>query len=81
MSNKRRVAEKNLGLFLNPGGSAGEGGYLVPMDNLNVGPGEPGPGDEWIVPTGPLETEDDVTIEPVHSDGTVVLPPQSTGKG
>jgi hypothetical protein len=60
MSNKRRVAEKNLGLFLNPGGAAGEGGYLVPMDDLNVGPGEPGPGDEWRVPTGPVETEADV---------------------
>jgi hypothetical protein len=59
MSNKRRVAEKNLGLFLNPGGAAGEGGYLVPMDDLNVGPGEPGPGDQWRVPTGPVETEAD----------------------
>lgn len=80
MSNKRRVAEKNLGLFLNPGGSAGEGGYLVPMDNLNVGPGESGPGDEWRVPTGPVETEDDVSLESVRSDGTVVLPLHPTDK-
>ncbi len=52
MGNKRREVEKNLSLFLNPGGAASEGGYLIPMDNLNVGPGKPGPGDEWHVPTG-----------------------------
>jgi hypothetical protein len=50
MSNERRQADKNLGLFLNPGGAASEGGYLIPMDNLNVGPGKPGPGDEWHMP-------------------------------
>ena len=53
MSNKRRVAETNFGLFSN-GPADGSGGFLVPMDNLNVGPGEPGPGDEWHVPTGPV---------------------------
>ena len=81
MSNKRRVAEKNLGLFLTPADGASGAGFVVPMANLNVGPGKPGPGDEWIVPTGPLETEDDVTLEPVHSDGTVVLPLQPIDKG
>ena len=81
MDDERPVAEKNLGLFLNPGGSAAQGGYLVPMDNLNVGPGKPGPGDEWKVPMGPLETEDDVSLEPVHSDGTVVLPLNPADKG
>jgi hypothetical protein len=43
MSNERPEADKNLGLFLNPGGGASEGGYLVPMKPLTVGPGEPGP--------------------------------------
>jgi hypothetical protein len=50
------------------------------MANLNVGPGKPGPGDEWRVPTGPAETEDEVSLEPVHSDGTVVLPLHPTTK-
>lgn len=83
MSNKRRVAEKNLGLFLNPGGAASEGGYLIPMDNLNVGPGKPGPGDEWHVPTGPLDeiaAQSEASVEPVSSEGTVSLPPSSTRK-
>jgi hypothetical protein len=79
MSNKRRVAEKNLGVFMSPSDMGG-GGFLVPMDNLNVGPGEPGPGDEWQMPPGPLETEDDVTLEPVRSDGTVFLPPDRAAK-
>jgi hypothetical protein len=32
---------------------------------------------------GPAETEneDDVILEPVHSDGTVVLPPSPTRRG
>jgi hypothetical protein len=83
MSNERRVAEKNLGLFLNPGGAASEGGYLIPMNNLNVGPGKPGPGDEWHVPTGPLDeivAQSEASVEPVRSDGTVSLPPGSTRK-
>ena len=69
MSKKRRVAEDNAGVFL-----ADRGVVVVPIHGLNVGPGKPGPGDEWIVPTGPTETEDDVSLGPVHSDDTVVLP-------
>lgn len=51
------------------------------MDNLNVGPGKPGPGDEWHVPTGPLDeivAQSEASVEPVCSDGTVSLPPSST---
>jgi hypothetical protein len=83
MSNKRRVAEKNLGLFLNPNDGASGAGFVVPMDNLNVGPGKPGPGDEWHVPTGPLDeivAQSEASVEPVSSDGTVSLPPSSTRK-
>jgi hypothetical protein len=59
MANKRPEAERNLGLFLSPSSVAGQGGYLVPMDNLNVGPGKPGPGDEWDMPAEmqPIEPE------------------------
>ena len=56
--NKRREAEKNLGLFLTPADGASGGGFLVPMDHLNVGPGKPGPEDEWKVPMGPINAED-----------------------
>jgi hypothetical protein len=80
MSNNRRVPEKNLGLFFTPADGASGAGFVVPMANLNVGPGKTGPGDEWRVPTGPVETEDDVSLEPVHSDGTVVLPLHPTDK-
>jgi len=65
------VAEKNLGVFLSPSVPGG-GGFLVPMDNLNVGPGKPGPEDEWEVPPGPAQAEDQGGFEPAHSDGRVV---------
>ncbi len=81
MSNKRRVAERNLGVFLNPGGGASEGGYLVPMDNLNVGPGEPGPGDEWRLPMAPGASEDEGTAGRVAPEGAVVSPLHPAGKG
>jgi hypothetical protein len=80
MSNQRRVAEKNLGLFSNGPADRG-GGFLVPLDNLNVGPGKPGPEDEWTVPTGPIETEDGATSETVPADSTGVLPPHPTSQG
>jgi hypothetical protein len=79
MSNKRREAERNLGVFLSPSDMGG-GGFLVPMDGLNSGPGEPGPGDEWHVPVGPVEAEDVVIADPVHSDA-VAVPPRTTRKG
>jgi len=71
-SNKRRVAEKNLGLFLSPGGDYG-GGILTPMNSLSVGPGEPGPGDEWQIPAEQIDGptgEDGPTTEPTRpTDG------------
>lgn len=80
MSNKRREAERNLGVFLSPSDMGG-GGFLVPMDNLNSGPGEPGPGDEWHVPVGPVEAEDVLIADPAHSHDTVTVPSTSTHKG
>jgi hypothetical protein len=53
MSSERPEAEQNAGVFLNPSGSDGFGGLVVPMHPLNVGPGEPGPGDEWHLPPEP----------------------------
>ena len=64
MSEKRRVAEKNVGAFLGDGGVG-----LVPTatSTLSVGPGEPGPGDEWKMPLGPIDeivAQDEAVPEP-----------------
>jgi hypothetical protein len=71
MSTKRRVAEANLGLF-----SSGVVQVSLPVPAVGVEsqPAEPQPEDEWKVPMGPLVTEDEVSLEPVHSSGTIVLP-------
>lgn len=51
MSDEEKTAEQNAGAFLEPGMSVGGGmPVAVPIDALNVGPGEPGPGDEWKFP-------------------------------
>lgn len=52
---KTPEAEKNLGLFMAPSGLAGGGGLFTPMNSLKVGPGEPGPGDEWDFPAEPTD--------------------------
>lgn len=87
MSDRRRVAVRNCGAFYGTSITP----IPTPMNALIVGPGEPGPGDEWRVPTGPLDADDgknelavepvDAILEPVHSDGTVVLPLHPTDKG
>jgi hypothetical protein len=46
---ERPKSEKKLGLFYSPS-MQGDGGFLVPMNPLTAGPGEPGPEDEWHVP-------------------------------
>ena len=75
MSNKRRVAQDNAGAFL-----ADRGVIVVPIHGLNVGPGEPGPGDEWRVPTEPIEAVGDASLGPVQSNETTVLRPHPTDK-
>jgi len=47
---KKREAEENLGLFMTPDMGSGAGGFLIPSQSLKVGPGEPGPGDQWAFP-------------------------------
>ena len=70
--NKKRVAEKNLGLFMAPDMGSGGGGFLVPTKTLEVGPGESGPGDEWVFP--------DDTVVPQADDGIPIDPDQSEDK-
>ncbi len=78
MSNRRRVVERNAGAFLGPDLLA-----AAPMNALYVGPGQPGAGDDWRMPTDhPDETaaQDDVIVEPVQSAHTVLLPSTRTRK-
>ena len=63
-SDERPEAEKNLGLFLNPSGSGPGGGFLVPMTPLTVGPGDPGPADEWEFPVEPADETAGENIRP-----------------
>jgi hypothetical protein len=78
MSNKRRVAEANVGAFY---GGVVQVSLPIPAVGVESQPAEPQPEDEWKVPMGPLETEDEVSLEPVHSNGTVVLPLHPADKG
>ena len=71
---EKRVGVRNAGAFLGDNIMAAG----TPAYALNVGPGEPGPGDEWVFPTEPVETQADVTLEPVHSDGKAVSSPKPT---
>ena len=70
MSNKRRIAQDNAGAFL-----ADRGVIVVPIHGLNVGPG-----DEWRVPTEPIEAVGDASLGPVQSNETTVLRPHPTDK-
>jgi len=76
MTDEERTAVRNAGAFLGPGMSGG-GGMLVamPMNSLNVGPGEPGPGDEWKFPEVPA-TEDAALRKPALAE-----PPRQNDKG
>jgi hypothetical protein len=63
MSEPRRTAEGNAGAFLAPDMGGGGGPIAVPMNKLGVGPGEPGPEDEWTFPTDLPETADQTNVE------------------
>lgn len=67
MSEPKRTAERNAGAFL---GDVGVGLVPMPTNTLHVGPGDPGPGDEWKIPMGPVDdiaAHDDEVPEPVHA--------------
>ena len=56
MSDKPRVAVRNAGAFLTPDLGGGVGLIPVPMNALSVGPGKPGPEDEWNIPPDPADS-------------------------
>lgn len=76
MGNRRRVAERNAGAFLGDMTA-----IPLPATAANVGPGKPGPGDEWNMPPAPFDEvagQDGANLEPEHSDGTLGSPRRPT---
>jgi hypothetical protein len=74
MSSQRRVAERDRTLMipLDMGGQA-----AVSTNALFVGPGEPGPGDDWQLPPESgkkIADQDDLVIEPLRRVGSSFLP-------
>ena len=53
MSKKPRVAERDHVLMFNPSDLGGA--FAVSANALFVGPGEPGPGDDWQLPPESVE--------------------------
>jgi hypothetical protein len=77
MSGRKRVAEGNIGAFY---GGVVQISLPVPAVRVEPPPGDPRPEDVWRVPLGPIETEEDVILEPVRSDGVVTVPIDPTNK-
>jgi hypothetical protein len=81
MSEPKRSAEQNAGAFL---GDAGVGLVPMPTNTLHVGPGDPGPGDEWKIPTGPIDEivdHEEAIPEPVRAGHGVGLLHRLTHRG
>jgi hypothetical protein len=69
MSDERRTAVRNAGAFLSPDMGGGGGMIPAPTNSLNVGPGEPGPEDDWRLPMGPIDevvADAEAVPVPVH---------------
>jgi hypothetical protein len=79
MSDEKRVPEKKVGLYVDPSGMGG-GGFVVPMDGLNAGPGDPGPEDEWHMPAESVATEEKPVPETGHSDSSAAVPANPANK-
>jgi len=77
MGNQKRVAEANVGAFY---GGVVQISLPIPAVGAEPPPRDPRPEDDWKVPTGPLEIDDHANVEPVHSDGTAILPLHPTDK-
>jgi hypothetical protein len=79
MSDEKREPETKFGLYVDPSGTGG-GGFVVPMDGLNAGPGDPGPEDEWHMPAESIATEEKPVPETGHSDSSAALPAHQANK-
>jgi hypothetical protein len=77
MSAKKRVAEGNVGAFY---GGVVQISLPIPAVGGEPPPGNPRPEDEWKVPMGPIEIKEDVILEPVRSEGVVIVPTDPTNK-
>jgi hypothetical protein len=78
MGNQERVARANVGAFY---GGVVQISLPIAAVGVEPPPGDPRPEDDWKVPTGPLEIDDHVNLEQVHSDGTVILPLHPSDEG
>ena len=69
MGNQKPAAEPSAVAFLVDSEAAGI--LQGALDNMKLGPGKPGPGDEWKMPLGPIDetvTQDDEAVpEPARS--------------
>ncbi len=75
MSDRKRAAEGNVGAFY---GGVVQISLPIPAMGVEPRPSNPRPEDEWRVPMGPTETEEHVILEPVRSDGVVIMPTDTT---
>ena len=69
MGEQRRTAERHTVPILVDSEAAGA---LLMVSSLNVGPGRPGPEDEWKCPMGPVgEVDRDAVVEPAARETQV----------
>ena len=79
MSNKRRVAERDHTLMIDPSGLGGA--VAVAANALFTGPGEPGPEDDWQFPARPLEEIAGEASPPVEAAPATDKPPRQDRRG
>jgi hypothetical protein len=75
MSDRKRTAESNVGAFY---GGVVQVSLPIPSVGVESQPSEPRPEDEWKVPMGPVEPENDVPVGPLKPEPTGVVPPSPT---
>ena len=82
MRDRRRTAESNVGAFMWPVIMAPEA--VRNLSDAMLGPGEPGPEDDWKVPMGPIdqtEGQDDAVPGPMNSGREIGLVDRLTHRG
>ena len=73
MGNRDGITEQGVPLLVD---SEAAGIMQGALDRMKLGPGKPGPGDEWKIPSGPSDemvTEEDRTVEPANSSRVSLL--------
>jgi hypothetical protein len=82
MTERKQIAERSVGApICDPEGMAA---ILMIMDRVKMGPGTPGPGDEWRFPTGPMDETDGAegsVTDPARAGQRVALLDRLTRRG